>query len=238
MELVLSRKQREIHERERQILALARAILVSEGYPALSMDRLAAEMEYAKGTLYNHFPNKEEIVAALAVEAMELRRKMFELAATSSPVSRHRMTAIGCACDLYAGEYQSQFAVEQLLRNAVIWEKSSQKRQELIRNCESRCMAIVGGVVRDAVAVGDLELPPAMSPEELVFGFWALTYGSHVLIASSPSLPDIGVVDPFRTMRYHGWTLMNGYGWKPLESFEESEITMQRVAEKITSQLA
>lgn len=237
MELVLSRKQREIQQRERQILTLARSILISEGYSALSMDRLAAEMEYAKGTLYNHFPNKEEIVAALAVEAMDLRRRMFELAATSSPGSRHRMAAIGCACDLYSSEFQSHFAVEQLLRDSIIWEKSSQKRHDLIRSCESRSMAIVAGVVRDAVAVGDLVLPPVMSPEEFVFGFWALTYGSHALIASSPSLPDIGVADPFRSMRYHGWTLMNGYGWKPLESFEETEKIMQRVAEKIMGQV-
>ncbi len=50
------------------------------------MDRVAAQMEYAKGTIYNHFPNKEEIVLALAVEAMQLRRRLFEraIAATGS----------------------------------------------------------------------------------------------------------------------------------------------------------
>ncbi len=230
---LLSRKQREIEQREQQILALARPILVEEGYQALSMDRLAARMEYAKGTLYNHFPNKEEIVAALAIESLGIRRGMFERAATLSPKSRERMTAIGCACDLYAIACPQHFAVEQMLRNAVVWEKSSAKRQEIIRQCEMQSMGIVAGVVRDAVAAGDLTLPAGMTAEEMVYGFWALTYGSHVLIASSPSLPDIGVSDPVRSIRFHGWTLMNGYNWQPLPSFEDTERLMQSLADRI-----
>ncbi len=228
-----TRKQREIQERERQILALARPILVKEGYQSLSMDRLAAQMEYAKGTLYNHFPNKEEIVAALAIESLELRRAMFERASLMSCRSRERMMAIGTACDTYATTCGQHFAIEQMLRNAVIWEKSSQKRQELIRNCEFRAMGIVAGVVRDAVAVGDLQLPDAMTAEEFVFGFWSLTYGSYALVATSPSLPDLGVTDPVRSIRYHGWTLMNGYNWQPLLNFEDAETLMNAFAKRI-----
>ena len=231
----ITRKQREILEREQQILARARKILVEEGYQALSMDRLAAEMEYAKGTIYNHFPNKEEIVAALAIESMDLRRKMFESAATVSPKSRERMMAIGLACDTYAMEYASHFAVEQMLRDAVIWEKSSEKRQQLIRQCEQRTMGIVAGIVRDAIAVGDLTIPPPMTAEELVFGLWSLNYGSYVLMNSSPSLAEVGIREPVRTIRYHGWTLLNGYNWLPLMSFEETETLLESFRERLSA---
>ncbi len=234
----LSRKQREIKQREGQILARARSILVQEGYLALSMDRLAQEMEYAKGTLYNHFPHKEEIVAALAIESLEQRRHMFEVAATCCPQTRYRMLAVGCACDLYATECQPHFAIEQMLRMSVIWEKASEKRQSLIRNCEHRAMGIVAGIVRDAVAIGDLQLPDQMNAEEFVFGFWSLTYGSRGLISSSPSLTDVGVTDPVRSIRYHAWTLINGYDWKPLISYEESERAMNEFAERIMSHVA
>jgi AcrR family transcriptional regulator len=230
----ISRKQREKIEREAQILALARPILLSEGYQALNMERLAAQMEYAKGTLYNHFPNKEEIVAALALQSLELRRKMFEEAALLSSQSRERLMAIGSACELYATRCAEHFAIEQMLRNAIIWEKSSETRQSLIRTCELRAVGIVAGVVRDAVAAGDLSLPQ-MSPEEFVFGFWSLTYGSHALIATSPSLPDVGVSDPLRSIRYHCWTLMNGYGWRPMIEFEEADRIMHGFTERIMS---
>ena len=91
----ISRKQREMQKRESQILAIARPILLEEGYQSLSMDRIAAQMEYAKGTIYNHFPNKEEIVMALALESLDLRRRMFEQASLVNPRSRYRMIAIG-----------------------------------------------------------------------------------------------------------------------------------------------
>ncbi len=230
---VESRKQREIRGREREILARARPILVAEGYQALSMDRLACQMEYDKGTLYNHFPNKEEIVVALAIESLEIRRRMFERAATSESQSRNRMTAIGAACDLYALHCRSHFAVEQMLRNSVIWEKSSEKRQKIIQQCELRCMSVVAGVVRDALARQDLVLPTEMSAEEFVFGFWALNYGSLALAETSPSLPDVGVSNPARSIRYHCWVLMNGYNWRPMLSFEDSETLMQSHYEEI-----
>lgn len=231
--VALTRKQREIRERERQILKLARPIVVQEGYQALSMDRLANEMEYAKGTLYNHFPNKEEIVAALAIESMELRCRLFEFASTSLSGSRDRMSAIGSACEIYALEFASHFAVEQLLRFSVIWEKSSTRRHQLIKTCEYRAMSIVSGIVRDAVAAGDLVLPDQLSAEAFVFGFWSLTYGSHALIDSSPSLPDIGIADPVRTIRFHAWTLMNGYRWLPYVGFTETEAVMLDINQKV-----
>lgn len=229
----LTRKQREIHQREQKLLALSRSILVREGFQALSMERLAVELEYAKGTLYNHFPHKEEIVAALAIESLELRREMMEKASMMVADSRMKMMAIGTACELYATQCEEHFAVELMLRDAIIWQKSSKRRQELVRGCELRAMAIVAGVVRDAVAQDDLCLPEGMSAEEFVFGFWSLTFGSHVLANSSPSLPEIGIRDAQRTIRYHGWTLMNGYNWKPLVSFQDTDRHMREFSSRI-----
>jgi AcrR family transcriptional regulator len=228
----LTRKQREIHDREQQILSRSRVILCDEGFQALSMDRLAAEMEYAKGTLYNHFPNKEEIVAALAVESLELRRQMMETASMLAAEPRMKMMAIGSACELYATQRSEHFAMELMLRDAVIWNKSSARRQALVKTCEFRCMAVVAGVVRDAVACGKLALPTDLSAEEFVFGFWSLTFGSHVL-AHSSALTEIGISDAQQSIRFHGWTLMNGYNWTPSVSFEETQRLMNEYAERI-----
>lgn len=228
-----SRKQREIQDREAQILKLARPILLREGYQALSMERLAGLMEYAKGTLYNHFPNKEEIVLALAVESMELRFRMFEAASLLSPHSRDRLMAIGAACELYTQSHSEHFAIEEWIRNSTIWDKSSTKRQELIRQCESRCMGVVAGIVRDAVAHGDLELRPGLSAEEMIFGFWSLNYGSQVLAATSPSLASLGIPDAPKAIRHHCYTLMNGFGWKPILVFEEHNSIMDQLASQI-----
>ncbi len=134
------------------------------------MDRLALEMEYAKGTLYNHFPNKEDIVLALAVESIELRMRVMESAAMTSGNPRSRLVRLGAASELYATATE-HFAIEAWIRNSTIWDKATSARQELIRQCEAKCMGIVAGIARDAVSSGDLMLPEGLSAEELIFGF-------------------------------------------------------------------
>jgi AcrR family transcriptional regulator len=232
----LSRKQREIKLREAEILKLARPILLREGYQALSMERLATLMEYAKGTLYNHFPNKEEIVLALAIESMELRYQLFQAASEASTQSRNRLMAIGAACELYTQDYGDHFAIEDWIRNTTIWDKSSPKRQELILQCESRCMSVVAGIVRDAVEAGDLALRPGLSAEEMIFGFWALNYGSQVLAATSPSLSSLGIPDAPKAIRHHCFTLMNGFAWKPMLEFDAHDALMDRLVSQLKKQ--
>lgn len=231
--VTLSRKKREIQEREVQILRLARPILLKEGYQALSMERLASMMEYAKGTLYNHFPNKEEIVLALALESIELRFKLFEAAYHLDGISRHRLLAIGAACEIYTQRYAEHFAIEEWIRNSTIWDKSSPRRQELIRQCESRCIGLVATIVFEAVTCGDLVLQEGMTPQEMIFGFWAINYGSQVLSATSPSLPDVGIMDPIKSIRRHCYTLLNGYAWKPSMTFEEHVTLTEQFTQRL-----
>jgi AcrR family transcriptional regulator len=229
----LTRKQREIEKRASEILRVARPILVSEGYQALSMDRVAAQMEYAKGTIYNHFPNKEEIVVALAVQSMELRRKLFEKASSVNGSSRLRMMGLGVACEFFTQHCTDDFVLEQWVRNQGIWEKSTEKSQNAVRQGEGRCMSVVAGIVRDGMAAGELQVPESISPEEFVFGFWALNYGSQILTHTSPSLPALGINKPLNAIRVHCSTLLNGFGWKPLMDAETYSTTMTALEETL-----
>lgn len=235
--VVLTRKQREIERRTAEILAVAKPILVREGFHALSMDRVAAEMEYAKGTIYNHFPHKEEIVLALAVQSMELRRKLFEFSASFAKKSRRRMMAIGTACEFYTHHCHDDFVVEQWVRNGSVWDKASHQRQNLIRQCEAQCISIVSGIVQDAVDEGALTVPAGMTNEELVFGFWAITFGSQILTASSPSLSALGICDPTGALRIHCATMLNGFGWRPLSTLAKYLSQSEKLAQALMPRL-
>lgn len=219
----ISRKQHEIHQREAAILHIARRILLDDGYEALSMDKLAVELGTAKGTLYNHFPNKEEIVLALVCQAMQVRLQLFGVAAMVSQKSRERMMAIGLASEHYVRKHSEHFAIEQFVSNSTIRGKAKPKRQELIRHFEMQCMGSVTMIVRDAIAVGDLKLPTKLTAEELVFGFWSITFGSHVLTFDRPGLHELGINDAWRAVRSHGCSMLNGFNWQPFMTFEESE---------------
>ena len=211
----LTPKKQQIRFRETQILELARPMIADGGLSALSMDAIALELQTAKGTIYNHFPNKEEIVLALAVQALDLRLSLFNRAVMIRGGSRQRIAAIGIACEVYVDEYSEWFRAEQIIRHETVWGKTSEKRREILNTCEIRCMDTVAGVIRDAVAAGDLELSAAGEIEDICFGLWSLVYGGLVLEATSPSLADVGVGDARGAIRRNCNALLDGLGWRP-----------------------
>jgi len=235
MMVTLSRKERERQAREEKILLLARGMLRELGYLGLSMDRIAAQMEYSKGTIYQHFRNKEEIILALANEALEKRLEMFQRAATWSGAqhSREQMAAIGAAAEEFVERYPHHFAVEQIVRSASIWEKTSEERRELMQNCERGCLQIVGGVVRDGLAHGDLTLPEGRSPEDLVFGLWSLNFGAYTILTSSDSLQENGIADPVAALRHNQNCMLDGYDWRPMSAEHDYSSTMDQVKREV-----
>jgi AcrR family transcriptional regulator len=213
-----TRKQREVRSRERQILRVARDHLVSGGYLGLNMDRIAAEIEYSKGTIYQHFRNKEEILLALANDALATRTHMFDVACAVPEPTRVRIATVGAAAEAFYELFPHYFMVEQLLRSSSIWEKTSVERRELMDRCERRCMGTTVEVVRSAVALGELVLPDGRQAEEVIFGLWSQSFGAQAIAASSAVLAEIGVADPRVALR-HNWNhLLDGYGWRPLSN--------------------
>jgi len=68
---IAERKGRERAEREHRIVTAARAIAEREGWDAVTIRRLADEIEYSQPVLYSHFENRDAIVAAVAVEGFK-----------------------------------------------------------------------------------------------------------------------------------------------------------------------
>ncbi len=65
---IADRKGRQRAERESRIVAAARVIAEREGWGAVTVRRLAEEIEYSQPVLYSHFENRDAIVAAVAIE--------------------------------------------------------------------------------------------------------------------------------------------------------------------------
>ena len=229
----LTRKERELQQREERILAIARPLLVQDGYHGLNMDRVAAALEYSKGTVYNHFSCKEEIIIALAIETTEKRTGMFQRAAAFQGNSRQRIHAVGTAAELFVRLYPDHFKLDHIIRSESIWQKTSEKRRAVMRSCESRCIAVLGGIVRDAIAQNDLRLPDNFTPEDLVFALWSISFGAFSIITSSDQLVDLGIQDPFGAYRESINRLIDGFGWQPLSTEYDQEGTLARIQKEV-----
>ncbi len=60
--LTVSRRERKKKETKQKIIKMAMYLFKNNGYDATTMDRIADEVDIAKGTLYNYFPFKESII--------------------------------------------------------------------------------------------------------------------------------------------------------------------------------
>ncbi len=229
----VTRKQREILDRQQQVLKVARQIFRQRGYLGLNMDRVAHEMNVAKGTIYQHYKNKEEIILALAVETLDKRTAMFEQACLFRGKPRERMAAIGCAAELFVIRFPDHFELEKVLSCSSIIEKTSENMQLAKTAAELKCINLVAGIVRDAVASGDLELPSEVSPDQVVFGLWSSTYGGYSIMGCDDTLRQMGIDNGFKMVRDINNRLLDGFGWRPLSTEFDYDETYERAQREI-----
>ena len=65
--MTLSPKQQEIHDREELLLDVAQRMLLERGYEELRMDKVAEAIGVSKGTVYQHFGSRDDLLAAYGV---------------------------------------------------------------------------------------------------------------------------------------------------------------------------
>ena len=226
--LKLTRRQRELLQREEIILNVTRDLLLDLGYHGLTMDRIAEAMEYSKGTIYQHFPCKEEVLTELGARILQKRIELFERALSFEGRSREQMVALGEAGEIFVRLYPDDFRILQIVKAEVITRKVSQERLMRIRDSEYRLLSLMTGIVNEAIAQGDLSLRPGSSSTEMVFGLWAMTDGGYGNIVRTIPMIEIGVKDLFQSIMNICDVLGDGYGWRPLTTEWDYEATRAR----------
>lgn len=213
------------------MLETARRLLLEKGYSGLTMERIAEAAEYSKGTIYNHFPCKEEVVAELASRVLHGKAVFVERAAICKGRSRERMAAIGEAAMLFVRLYPEDMRIMQSLHSQVFMRKVSQKQRDRVLAQERRVLNAITGVVRDAIAQGDLPAETFSGPrcEELAFGICCMIDGGHSVMSRHASLEDLGPKDPYQAVARTLDLLADGCGWRPLSSEVDFDAVRERV---------
>ncbi|USQ95325.1 TetR/AcrR family transcriptional regulator [Caulobacter sp. RL271] len=119
---IAERKGRDRADRERRIAAAARAIAESEGWSAVTIRRLAEEIEYSQPVLYSHFENRDAIVTAVATEGFRDLASALRQAAQGSTGRRTARANVASAYLVFAREhpalYEAMFTMPTGLRFA------------------------------------------------------------------------------------------------------------------------
>jgi AcrR family transcriptional regulator len=212
----LPRKQREFQLREQLILDTAQNMLHEHGYAQLTMERIAEAVEYSKGTIYNHFSSKEDLVCSLCCRCVTNLIELFKRAYDYPGTTRERFSAIGIAYSLYHQLYPLDAQNIQIVKTNAVREKLGADKLHELNALEHEITQLCVDLVNEAIDKGDIDHSANHTADTIVFGFWSMLYGGMLLAQSDIPLEDLGF-SPVVTMLWHNsQRLMDAYGWQPL----------------------
>ena len=172
---IKERRQREIVRVKADILKAARQLARQNGWPAVSIRKIAGIIEYTPPVIYEHFKNKEAILSELELEGFQSLRRMLDDARTSAQTPEQQLLAISEAYWDFAFNnpdlYQVMFNMEGV--------QSQAADTNSIRN--------TGKSILESLRY--LQTFPA-ERESAFFNWWAMAHG-FVGLAMSGQLPEM-----------------------------------------------
>lgn len=232
---IQERKQRQLAEREQVFLDRAWLMIQRDGLLNLQMARLAAECDYAVGTLYQHFSSKEDLLVALAARRTGERIELFKRAAAWQAPSRSRMFAILIADVLFAQQAPDFFRLCQYVSTHAVWAAASPERSNAALEGSRPLGDAVHQVISDAIGAGDIA-SNGLTGAELCSGLWAMCLGMHALASAHGMLESQCVPRPYQLLQHHAHALLNGLGWLPLVPLHDVA-AQQQLLERILCEL-
>ncbi len=205
-----------VAERRELILDAARDLFAAEGYLGVTMDRVAAAIEYAKGTVYLQFGSKEDMLLALLARTRSDLAARLALATGGEERPRERLYGLPAALDEHVETAPWYLPLSALAAEPSIETKGADATRQDLRAATFRCLRPVHDLVKRAVAAGDLALPAWCRPESLGFALWSFLHGG--LMLGRPLIRDAeGLASLALNTRGHLFlALLDGHGWIPL----------------------
>jgi AcrR family transcriptional regulator len=174
---IAERKGRERADREHRIVAAARMIAEREGWAAVTIRRLADEIEHSQPVLYSHFKNRDAIVASVAVEGFREFTSALREAASGSTGRRNALKNVAMAYLAFAlrhpALYEAMFVLPTNLRFA-----QAETRPELRAAFE---------------ALATVVTPFCVNVATVTETFWAALHGLYELERSGRNRPSARV---------------------------------------------
>jgi AcrR family transcriptional regulator len=155
---ITERREREKVEIRRKILDAARELFASEGYERVTMRRIAEAIEYSPTTIYHHFEDKDDLVAALCESDFAgLFEALSSKAPTADPVDEIRQLGLayvrfGLA---HPNQYRFMFMTPAKVEHTK-QEDPGQKAFELLRGAVARAVASGGFGPGDPITVAQV----------------------------------------------------------------------------------
>jgi AcrR family transcriptional regulator len=229
-------KSEQLQARERELIATALGIMEQEGTSGLTMDKVVARVPYSKGTVYNHFRSREDLLTSICNASMETLVELFTRAIGFQGSTRERLLAVHYAYLLHALLDPTQFMLVISAKTANLIERTSERRLAAHHELEGRLMGPMLELVDEAVAAGELTLAPHLDRRQIVFTNWAGSFGViSLLINNQDQCSAREDLDAGTELVNHANLLLDGLQWRPLSADWNYDQTLKRIGSEIFS---
>ena len=214
MKSLTTRKQREISQRHELILDKSRQLFIDHGYHSVTMDMIAKEMEYSKGTIYQHFNCKEVIITSLCIRLCTLVHKLIKTVGDQENLDpRLQMLLIQEAFILVQESCQDDVQIKNLADSQPFCTKVSEELTNQANQIDQQTFIIVVGIVNRAIANKQLKLKANTTAEEVAIGCWALAHGIYLLTNTNSCASKLNFAPPKNLLRTNSLLFLDGVGW-------------------------
>ncbi len=165
-----SLKEKQRQEREALILQAAEEVLMEKGYYETSIDEIAARVGIAKGTVYLHFPSKEDLAIAIFENDMQQLLQIIDTTMDSTLTAREKIEAI---FDLMHGGIMSKrMQLLYSLSNSGGLRHLLIEKKGCLREIWDQISARLNSLFDEGKAAGDFE--PALPTMVMLSAFYSL----------------------------------------------------------------
>jgi AcrR family transcriptional regulator len=151
------RKARDLESRRRLILSSATDLFVRRGLAGVTLDDIAAAIEFSKGTIYNHFGSKEEIFAAILLAQLDALLASLRLAARTGRDAAARLRNATAAYLRFYQERREYFRLLFFIDIVSDQERVPAGLRKEIRLRKIACLAELQRIVKEGARAGDFE---------------------------------------------------------------------------------
>ncbi len=179
------RKARERLQRERALLDAAIALLDCEDWQAVTVEQIAHRAEYAKGTIYRHFPSKDDIHVRLAADWTAGTRAALAALDADRPFEAVFREALAI-CWRRATADRVHARLLRHVQRADFLATVAPATRAALEEADAEVGALLAGLIELGVEEGALAPAPL---EPRLFALFALLAGA-VLRGPAPAVPD------------------------------------------------
>ena len=186
----LSRKDQVRLEREELILSVALSLLKEFGLNGLTMQAIADRTEYSKGTIYQHFSCKEDVLAKLVIRCGQRLISLIDLALANSHGLRHKVVMVSWAFFINAELESETASLVSMVKSPEFQTKISDAQQADLSIIDQSILSRVIGLFTQQTDIG------ADKVKVGAFGWWAMKWGVQDVLVNDWEMSKLGFDDP------------------------------------------